>query len=72
MTAPEGNNPYQHLNFLVLSTGEAAHELGISPSTMRQWARAGRIACVTDHNGWRLFGMGDVYALRDAVREENR
>ncbi|MBB4934265.1 excisionase family DNA binding protein [Lipingzhangella halophila] len=66
------NAPYEHLNYFVMSTGEAAHELGISSSTMRRWARAGRIACVTDHNGWRLFGQGNVYALRDAMQGENR
>ncbi|WP_393916011.1 MerR family transcriptional regulator [Halostreptopolyspora alba] len=60
------------MNFLVLSTGEAASELGIAPSTMRRWARAGRIPYVTDPNGWRLFGKGDVYALRDSVRGENQ
>lgn len=56
----------------MLSTGEAARVLGIDPSTMRRWAYAGRIAYVTDPNGWCLFGMGDVYALRDSVREETR
>ncbi|MBB4934760.1 putative site-specific integrase-resolvase [Lipingzhangella halophila] len=72
MSAPEVNTSYAHLNFYVLSTGEAARELGIDPSTMRRWAYAGRIAYVTDPNGWFLFGMGSVYALRDARREGNQ
>ncbi|RNL87294.1 MerR family DNA-binding transcriptional regulator [Halostreptopolyspora alba] len=72
MRAVEVGPPEPGLNCFVLSNGEAAQELGISPSTMRQWARAGWIRYVTDPNGWRLFGMGDVYALRDALREETQ
>ncbi|MBB4934813.1 putative site-specific integrase-resolvase [Lipingzhangella halophila] len=71
MNVPETNVPDPNLNFFVLYNGEAANELGIAPSTMRQWARAGHIPYVTNHNGWRLFGVGDVYALRDAIRDKN-
>ncbi|WP_046470995.1 helix-turn-helix domain-containing protein [Allosalinactinospora lopnorensis] len=52
-----------------LSNGEAAKILGISPSTMQSWARKGRIRYLATVHGWRYFRAGDVYALRDSLRE---
>jgi predicted site-specific integrase-resolvase len=51
---------------LYVMNGEAAQILNIAPSTMRQWAREGRIHHLTDPNGWRYYRAGDVYALRDS------
>ncbi|WP_116243924.1 MerR family transcriptional regulator [Nocardiopsis sp. FIRDI 009] len=52
------------------SNGEAAVVLGVDPSTLREWARTGKLDGV-DHfphpfNGWRYFRAGDIYELRDA------
>ncbi|WP_052745690.1 helix-turn-helix domain-containing protein [Allosalinactinospora lopnorensis] len=55
---------------LYVQTQEAAEILNIAPSTMRQWARAGRIRYLRNpKTGWRLFRAGDVYALRDSRQE---
>ncbi|WP_046472274.1 helix-turn-helix domain-containing protein [Allosalinactinospora lopnorensis] len=53
-----------------VSNGEAAKILGISPSTMQRWARKGHIRYLRNpKTGWRYFRAGDVYTLRDSLRE---
>ncbi|WP_046470903.1 helix-turn-helix domain-containing protein [Allosalinactinospora lopnorensis] len=53
-----------------LSTSEAAQVLNISPSTMRAWARKGRIGYLATVHGWRYYRAGDVYALREARKAQ--
>lgn len=53
------------------TTSEAAHILGIAPSTLRRWARHGHIRHLTDPNGWRLYRGGDIDAL-NAARTRGR
>ncbi|WP_046470865.1 helix-turn-helix domain-containing protein [Allosalinactinospora lopnorensis] len=61
-----------HLD-LYVQTQEAAEILGISPSTMRQWARQDRIRYLRNpQTGWRIYRAGDVYALRDSLQEAKR
>ncbi|WP_052745951.1 helix-turn-helix domain-containing protein [Allosalinactinospora lopnorensis] len=58
---------------LYVRAREAAEILGIAPSTMRQWARKGRIRYLRNpHTGWRIYRAGDVYALRDTHQEAQR
>jgi len=59
-----------------LRGGEAAALLGVSPGTLRNWGRAGKIR---EHrhpvNGYRLFLRGDLEALLaavDAADDSNR
>jgi len=54
-----------------LRVGEAAALLGVSPGTLRNWGRTGK---VREHrhpvNGYRLFLREDLEALLAAVRAE--
>ncbi|RNL83851.1 MerR family transcriptional regulator [Halostreptopolyspora alba] len=51
------------------TTGEAARLLGVSPSTLRRWARQGHVRHLTDPNGWRLYRGGDIDELNAALNE---
>lgn len=50
--------------------GDAAEIVGVSSTTMRRWARNGRLDHLTTPAGWRLFKLGDLYALCDARQTE--
>lgn len=56
-----------------LRTSEAAEFLGVSPGTVRNWERRGRLrARRLAHNGYRLFLREDLEDfLRDAVESPN-
>ena len=56
----------EKLNEYVL-TSEAANILGISPNTVRSWARDGKIPVFQNPaNGYRMFRKGD---LRDFLNK---
>lgn len=47
-----------------LTVGEAALMLGVSPSTLRRWDRAGRVKAVRHPvNGYRLYRREGLYSL---------
>lgn len=47
------------------STEEAAAKLGISKSTILRWFKQKRIDDVRrDRNGWRVFTVADIKAIR--------
>lgn len=53
---------------LYMDPVDAAEILGIATSTLRTWARTGRLDGVVDWfpdptNGWRYYRVGDVYDL---------
>ena len=52
-----------------LRIGEAAEYLGVSPNTLRNWSRAGKIASFRNPiNGYRLFKKPDLDALLRKIR----
>lgn len=51
-------------------TSEAAGILGVHPTTLREWGRRGRIRCPRTPGNWRMYRLGDLYALRDARQTE--
>lgn len=68
MTDPEG------INFAgFLTVGEAAELLGVSPSTLRNWDREGKLKA-TRHpvNGYRLYRRDDLEQLIDRLNAEAR
>ncbi len=53
-----------------LRVKEAAEFLGISPNTLRNWSRDGKIAVHRNPiNGYRLFRRDDLEALLDQIRK---
>ena len=51
-----------------LTVGEAARVLGVSPSTLRRWDRAGRVAAVRHPvNGYRLYRREALESLLRSV-----
>jgi excisionase family DNA binding protein len=55
----------------VVLTGDAAHMLGVSPATVRDYERTGRLTAIRTIRGLRLFSKRDVERLR-AEREQRR
>jgi excisionase family DNA binding protein len=53
-----------------LTTLEAARLFGVSPDTVRHWARDGRIPCEVLDNGHRRYYIGDVKAYLATRRED--
>lgn len=51
-----------------LRIGEAAKQLGVSPDTLRRWARDGRIAVERTPGGQRTVSQADVRRLSAARR----
>lgn len=49
---------------VLLTTGDVAHRLGVSPETVRFWERVGRLPAVKTERGTRLFQASDVDAWR--------
>ena len=43
-----------------LSVGEAAKILGVSPQTVRNWEKAGRISSQRSPGGWRYYDLSEV------------
>jgi len=53
-----------------LTIKEAADFLGVSPSTLRNWDRAGKVRAVRHPvNGYRLYLQQDLSALLELVRD---
>ncbi|MFD6096540.1 helix-turn-helix domain-containing protein [Nocardiopsis flavescens] len=55
---------------LYMSPVDAAEVLGVHTSTLRTWARTGRLEGVVDWfpdpcNGWRYYRVGDVHDLAE-------
>ncbi|WP_304454910.1 helix-turn-helix domain-containing protein [Nocardiopsis sp. YSL2] len=60
---------------MYFTNGEAAAVVGVCPSTMRAWARTGRLDDVKSFRskyGWRYFRAGDVFTLRDGRTASGR
>ena len=55
-----------------LSRGEAAQRLGVSPRTIQQWARDGRIPCLRTFGGHRRFSVEDLDSVQEAVKNRRR
>ena len=49
----------------LVTTGAAAHRLGLSPERVRQLEREGVIRATRTENGVRLFSLDDVDRLAD-------
>jgi DNA-binding transcriptional MerR regulator len=59
---------------LVLTTGDVARRLRLSPARVRQLEQTGRLPAVRwTASGWRLYRFADVEALaRQRARRRNR
>jgi excisionase family DNA binding protein len=56
-----------------LRVGDAAAYLGISPNTLRNWSRAGRIKTHRNPiNGYRLFKKADLETLLLRIKSSVR
>jgi excisionase family DNA binding protein len=55
-----------------LSRGEAAQRLGVSPRTIQQWARDGKIPCLRTFGGHRRFSVKDLDVLQEAAKNARR
>jgi len=56
-----------------LQVKEAAEFVGVSPATLRNWERAGKIAAHRNPmNGYRLFRRADLEVLLSDIRHSGR
>ena len=44
-------------------TADVAREKGVTPATVRQWERSGKLSAIRTVTGVRLFNRGDVEAF---------
>lgn len=51
----------------LISTGEAAELVGVSPDTLRRWAKAGRVRHVVTPSRRILFDPADIEAMYRTV-----
>lgn len=52
-----------------LTVGEAAEQLGVTPATLRNWDRAGKLKAQRHPiNGYRLYRKEDIEALQNATQ----
>jgi excisionase family DNA binding protein len=52
-----------------LTVGEAAARLSVTPTTLRNWDKAGKLKAHRHPiNGYRLYKTADIEALKDAIR----
>lgn len=52
-----------------LTIGEAAHELAVTTTTLRNWDRTGKLKPKRHPiNGYRLYSKNDIEALKHAIR----
>lgn len=57
-----------HKTGTTLTVGEAAEELGVTPATLRNWDRAGKLKAQRHPiNGYRLYQRKDIEALKHAI-----
>ena len=53
----------------LLTVGEAAIELEVSPATLRNWDRAGKLtAHLHPINGYRLYRAAEILALKQKIQ----
>lgn len=51
-----------------LTVGEAAAELGVTPTTLRNWDKAGKLIPHRHPiNGYRLYAEAEIEVLKDAI-----
>lgn len=60
--APQGSAATAAGGPRLLSVSAAARMLGVSPSSLRAWAAAGRVPCVRTPGGHRRFDLDDLVA----------
>jgi excisionase family DNA binding protein len=66
MTSPEALNLQDYL-----TVGEAAATLGVSPGTLRNWDRAGKLRPHRHPvNGYRLYSRSELQALLKPLQTE--
>ena len=54
---------------LSLTVSKAAAELGVTPATLRNWDRAGKLKPHRHPiNGYRIYASADIEALKNAIR----
>jgi excisionase family DNA binding protein len=52
-----------------LTIGEAAEYLGVSPSTLRNWDRSGKLKAARHPiNGYRLYSLESLRSIREGVK----
>lgn len=62
------SNPVRISDFMTVS--EAAEFLGVSPSTLRNWDRDGKLRAIRHPvNGYRLYRKADLRKLVDQLQE---
>ena len=52
-----------------LSVQDVADQLGVARDTVRDWADAGKLACIRTPGGWRRFAQSDVDAFLAAMAD---
>jgi excisionase family DNA binding protein len=53
-----------------LTVAEAAEQLGVSPSTLRNWDKSGKLSALRHPvNGYRLYRRGDLTALLNKLAQ---
>ena len=50
----------------------AAQEIGVSPRTLNQWAKNGRIKFTRSPGGWRLFDDAEIARLKAELKARKR
>lgn len=56
-----------------LTVGEAAAELSVTPATLRNWDRSGKLKARRHPiNGYRLYRARDIEALKNAISGNKR
>lgn len=52
-----------------LTVGEAAAQLGVTPATLRNWDRSGKLKPHRHPiNGYRIYANAEIEALKNAIR----
>lgn len=57
----------------LMSVKEAAHEVGVSPITLKRWLLSGKVKEVArNRNDWRVFTEEDVLRIKKFAHKLNR
>jgi DNA-binding transcriptional MerR regulator len=55
------------------TVGRAAEELGVTPTTLRNWDKAGKLSARRHPiNKYRLFAEADIEALKNVISGEKK
>ncbi|MDT0329329.1 MerR family transcriptional regulator [Nocardiopsis lambiniae] len=57
---------------MYLTTGETAIVLEVGTTTVKRWEADGRLSCLKNPRGVRYFRAGDVFSLREILRNRHR